>query len=92
MYRIMTNKIDIDKSVLFQMPQSAITRGHPLRVGVRHSNCNARKSFFSHRCVNKWNNLPRRVVEAPTVNNFKNLFDTFQARQVIEEESNVWTT
>ena len=92
MYRIMTNKIDIDKNSLFQIPQGAITRGHPLRVGVRRSNCNARNSFFSHRCVNKWNSLPGRVVEASTVNNFKNLYDTSQARYVMDEESSVWTT
>ena len=53
-----------------------------------------RNSFFSHSCVIKWNSLLGRVVEASTVmtvNNFKNLYDSCQARYVMNEESSVWT-
>ena len=34
-----------------------------------------RQHFFSVRITNVWNNLPDYVVEATSVNNFKNLVD-----------------
>ena len=34
-----------------------------------------RKNYFSLRITNIWNNLPKHVVEAVSVNRFKNLVD-----------------
>ena len=34
------------------------------------------KSFFSNRVINKWNSLPQEVVDAKTINEFKNKFDS----------------
>ena len=34
-----------------------------------------RKNYFSLRITNIWNNLPKHVVEAVSVNSFKNLVD-----------------
>jgi len=36
---------------------------------------NCRKNFFSHRVINDWNNLPARVVNASSTNEFKMLYD-----------------
>jgi len=35
-------------------------------------NLDIRKHFFSQRVVNVWNELPQHVVDAPSVNSFKN--------------------
>jgi len=34
-----------------------------------------RKHFFSQRIINQWNSLPADVVNAKTVNSFKNAYD-----------------
>jgi len=41
------------------------------------SRLDIRKFFFSQRVVNKWNSLPVDVVEAVSVNSFKNRYDKF---------------
>jgi len=50
-------------------------RGHQFKMAVQRSRTNARSSFFSQRVANIWNGLPRTVVSASSVNNFKNLLD-----------------
>ena len=41
------------------------------------SRLNCRKYFFSHRSVGEWNQLPQEVIDAPSVNAFKNRLDHF---------------
>ena len=36
-----------------------------------------RRQFFTVRSVSKWNDLPKRVQESPSVNSFENNFDNF---------------
>ena len=36
-----------------------------------------RKYFFSQRVVNAWNSLPQKIVDADSVNSFKNRLDEF---------------
>ena len=35
------------------------------------------RKFFSHRIVDKWNSLPENVVDATSVNNFKDRYDRY---------------
>jgi len=42
-------------------------------------NCNIRNNFFPNRVVNPWNSLPDEIVEAKSVNSFKNKLDKFMA-------------
>ena len=51
------------------------TRGHNLKLQKSHSRLNFRKYFFSQRAVNLWNNLPKEVVEAPSMDSFKSRLD-----------------
>ena len=39
------------------------------------SRLDTRKYFFSQRVVNGWNSLPAEVVNAESVNSFKNAYD-----------------
>jgi len=41
------------------------------------SRLDIRKNFFSQRVVNVWNSLPQVVVDADSVNSFKNRLDKF---------------
>ena len=36
-----------------------------------------RKNFFSHRVIDPWNNLPFHIKNSPSINSFKNSYDSF---------------
>ena len=50
-------------------------RGHEKKLSKDKSRLDARKFFFSQRVVNSWNSLPAEVVNAESVNGFKNAYD-----------------
>ena len=75
-YKIMTGKDKIDREQFFQLADSNYgLRGHSLKIRKDRPNLNIRKHFFSQRVVNTWNKLPQHVVDAPSVNSFKNRLD-----------------
>jgi hypothetical protein len=49
-------------------------RGHMFKLVKRGWKINMRQNF-SYRVVDKWNNLPSAVVEAPSLDSFKNRLD-----------------
>ena len=51
------------------------TRSHNFKLEKANVNTKQFKYFFSNRVVNMWNNLPYEVVNAQSINQFKNLFD-----------------
>lgn len=70
-YKIL-NEIDkVEAEKIFDLSEST-TRGHRYKLKKKHCRTNRRQYNFSQRVVNKWNSLPTEVVEAPTVNSFKN--------------------
>ena len=60
------------------------TRGHNLKIIKGRCKYDFRKHFFSQRVVNAWNGLSQFVIDAETVNCFKNRLDKFD-RYFIEE-------
>jgi len=75
-YKIMTGKDKIDREQFFQLADSNYgLRGHSLKIRKDRPNLDIRKHFFSQRVVNAWNKLPQHVVDAPSVNCFKNRLD-----------------
>ena len=52
-------------------------RGHSLKLVVNRSRLSVRQNFFSQRVVNAWNGLPQNVIDAPSINSFKNRLDKF---------------
>ena len=54
-----------------------------MRLAVKSTKYDIRKHSFCNRAVNVWNSLPDVVVEASTVNIFKNRLDSYWADQDI---------
>jgi len=54
----------------------SITRGHNFKLFRPQSFSRVRASFFTMRVINDWNNLLHHVVNASSVNDFKNLLDS----------------
>ena len=60
------------KLLNFNTKQEANTRGHSYRLSKSRCNTSKVQAFFKNRIVDIWNNLPSEVVEADSVNQFKN--------------------
>ena len=50
-------------------------RGHNFKFLKKRCRLDVRKYFFSQRIINSWNKLPQNVVEADSLNAFKNRLD-----------------
>ena len=74
MLRIMEGLIRIDHMLLFTMTKMR-TREHSKRVYKPQSTKFLRMKSFSQRTINDWNNLPADVIDAPSLNGFKNRLD-----------------
>jgi len=52
-----------------------IARGHGVKLTKERPRLDTRKFFFSQRAVSGWDRLPATVVNAETVNAFKNAYN-----------------
>ena len=83
-YKILTDKEKIDSNQFFKLNNTGYDlRGHSKKLTVKRSRLDTRKYFFSNRLVNHWNYLPQAVVDAPSVNTFKNWLDKYWKAMVI---------
>jgi len=57
---------------LWSLEEWSCTRGHILKLTKNRSNKDLRHRFFSERVVNRWNKLDKGIVEASSLNSFKN--------------------
>jgi len=74
--KIVTGRAKVKMVDFFECNKSNYNlRGPQFMVTVQRSRMNTRSSFFSKHVVNIWNSLPRAVVSASPVNNFKDLLD-----------------
>ena len=55
--------------------EGMVTRGHSLKLKKRDCRTSVRANALGFRVVNFWNSLPEEVVNATSVNTFKNGFD-----------------
>ena len=76
-FKILKGIDKLDFSKFFVLQKSNRTRGHNCRIVKQRSRLDIRKYFFSQRVVNAWNSLPQDVVDADSVNSFKNRLDKF---------------
>ena len=64
-YKIITEKINLNKDLFFKISRSA-TRGHNYKLYKQHANKLVRIASFSKRIVNDWNGLDPKVVKDNT--------------------------
>ena len=76
-FKILKGINKTDKTRWFELAQNNRTRGHKLKLVKNRSRLEVRRNFFSQRVVSVWNNLPKVVVEADSVNSFKNKYDKY---------------
>ena len=62
-------------ATLFQFSNNQRLRGHRLKITKIHVNKTQFKNFFTNRIVNCWNGLPSHIIEADSINSFKNKVD-----------------
>ena len=75
-YKIANNIYDpLSTSSIFDFTNSKRLRGHKFKINKQFTNTTKYKKFFSNRTITKWNNLPSKVIEAKTLNDFKNKLD-----------------
>lgn len=75
-YQLIHNYFNIDISDLFTTAALSTTRGHNFKLFKPQVTSRVRSSFFTSRTITHWNSLPDHVVNAPTLNQFKNLLDS----------------
>ena len=74
-FKILNGYEDIDSSRFFTLSSTGL-HGHSLKLFKERSRLLLRKQTFTPRVVDSWNNLPDNVVNAPSINAFKNRFNT----------------
>jgi hypothetical protein len=76
-YKIITGKERVQMEDFFELSHTGYNlRGHRYKLAQGRSRLELRKNFFSQRVVGPWNRLPSHIVEATTVNAFKNRYDS----------------
>ena len=75
-YKFLTGQYKVNYSkILLERDPSTITRGHCFKVRKRHNRLKIRNNLFGPRVINSWNSLPASVVNASSINSFKNKLD-----------------
>jgi len=76
-YKILTGKEKVDRNDFFKLQTRNFhnTRGHSYKLETTRSRLELRRNFFSQRVTSHWNKLSEKVVQAETVNTFKNRLD-----------------
>ena len=74
-YKITSGIYNVNQEDFFHAPHSNQTRGHDKKIAKPAIRTTTKKNSFSFRTIETWNNLPQSVIEAPTLNSFKNRID-----------------
>ena len=75
-FKILTGRDHVNYSKFFELVDiTSGLRGHSLKLFKPRCRTTVRENFFSLRIVSEWNQLPQDVVEAPSINTFKNRLD-----------------
>ena len=86
-YKILTGKYDRGVANFIKLRKDHITReegrGHSKRIYIQRPKLNIRKHSFTVRVANLWNSLPEEVVNAKSVNSFKNKLDKHWRNQEV---------
>ena len=79
-YKLLQTKYYNDVSNIIKLHKDSDTRkgtrGHSLNLFIERACTNVRKESFSLRVTRLWNDLPKVVATAPSVNSFKHHLDS----------------
>jgi len=80
-YKVVTAKEKVRKEDFFIFSDTGYNlRGHCYKLATTRNRLEVHRNFFSQRVVGRpWNLLPAHIVEAPTVNAFKNRYDSMKS-------------
>ena len=74
-FKMLTGRGHVNYSKFFELADvTSGLRGHSLKLFKPRCRTTVRQNFFSLR-IDEWNKLPQDVVEAPSINTFKNRLD-----------------
>lgn len=73
-YKYLRGFVDVDYDTIFERDRNG-RRGHDWKLIVKRAESTTRLKFFPLTIVQPWNNLPPHVVNAESVNSFKNRLD-----------------
>jgi hypothetical protein len=76
-YKMIKGIDKVKSAKFFTFNVNSRTRGHRFKFEKKRSRLELRKNFFSQRIIDVWNKLPVNVVEACSVNAFKNELDRY---------------
>ena len=71
-FKILTDRENVNKEQFFSLSEFSHLRGHTLKLSKQRSSRQVHQHFFSQRIINSWNKLPSDVVLSTSVNMFKN--------------------
>ena len=91
-FKIIHNFYDSCAVVKLNFHPLSITRGNKFKLQKFNCHYNIRKYSFGSRVVNVWNSLPDYVVEAESVNAFKNRLDKHWSNQDVVYNSDLTGT
>ena len=75
-FKLITKKYNIEFDEFFSYPPKLL-RGHKYKLYKEKARVDVRRKFFCSRVIENWNSLPVHVIEANTVNVFKNRYDAY---------------
>ena len=80
-YKIMIGREAVDRGQFFQLSACEYNlRGQSMKLSKQRASRDIRKFFYSQRVVQEWNKLPQAVIDATSVNQFKNRMDKYWQR------------
>jgi len=74
-FKILTDRENVDKNEFFTLSEFSYLRGHSLKLSKPRSTRQVRQNFFSQRVIDTRNKLPSNVISSTSVNMFKNKLD-----------------
>lgn len=84
-YKIFSGKYDISAADFMKLSSDHTertgNRGNSKKLYIQNCNTNLRKNSFAIRSARVWNSLPDQVINANSVNTFKNRLDKFWKNQ-----------
>ena len=73
-YKCVTGIIEIDKEDFIQFNKRD-TRGHKKKIQVKQGCKDAKSKSFPNKWIETWNKLPKDIVNAKNIHQFKKMYD-----------------